>query len=67
MCEYLPTSNFEWNNDEWNTDKILQLKDDAETGYLFSVNISLNKSLHEHFNNYPLFPEALTIKSKNSN
>ena len=67
MCEYLPTSNFEWNNDEWTKEKILQLEDDGDIGYLFSVNISLDKSLHSHFNNYPLFPESLAIKSRELN
>ena len=63
-CEYLPTSNFEWNNEEWTKEKIFLLEDDAETGYLFAVDISLNKSYHPHFNNYPLFPESLAIKSR---
>ena len=60
VCEYLPVKDFEWNNDEWSTDewskeKILLLEDDAKTGYLFSVDISFNKSYHQHFNNIPCF------------
>ena len=30
MCEYLPQSNFKWNFEEWNTDKILSLDDKLE-------------------------------------
>ena len=26
MCEYLPQGNFKWNNEEWTTDRILQLE-----------------------------------------
>ena len=64
MCQYLPIKNFEWDNNEWTKEKILLLEDDAEIGYLFSVNISLDKSYHPHFNNYPSFPESLAIKSR---
>ena len=55
VCEYLPVEDFEWNNDEWSKEKILLLEDDAKTGYLFSVDISFNKSYHQHFNNIPCF------------
>ena len=33
MLQHLPTCNFKWNNDEWTTEKILNLDDRAETGY----------------------------------
>ena len=39
MCEYLPQSNFKWNTEEWNNNKILSLNDEGETGYLFDVKI----------------------------
>ena len=38
---------------------MLSLSDNAETDYLFSVNFSLDESLHPHFNNYPFCPESL--------
>ena len=67
VCEYLPIKDFEWNKDEWTKEKILSLSDDAKTGYLFSVNLSLDESLYSHFNNYPLFPELLAIKTRDLN
>ena len=67
MWKYLPIKDFERNNDEWSKEKILLLEDDAKTGYLFSVDISFNKSYHQHFNNYPLLPESLAIKSRDLN
>ena len=27
MCEYLPQSNFKWNTEEWDNDRILNLRD----------------------------------------
>ena len=43
---------------------MLSLSDNAETDYLFSVNFSLDESLHPHFDNYPFCPESLAIKSR---
>ena len=50
MCQYLPTDNFKWDNEEWNLEKILELKDDSSTGYLFDVNVSYPEELHDNFN-----------------
>ena len=63
MCQYLPTGDFKWNNDKWDTNKILNLKDDAEIGYLFVVDISYPEELHDYFNQYPPLPENMTIKN----
>ena len=46
MSQYLPEKNFSW-DDEFTTDKdmntikekIMNLKDDASTGYIFDVNL----------------------------
>ena len=62
MCQYLPVGDFKWNTDEWDTDKILNLKDDAEIGYLFDVNVSYPEELHDYFNQYLPLPENMTIK-----
>ena len=67
MCEYLPVKNFKWNSDEWTKEKILSLDDEGSTGYLFSVDLSLDDSLHDHFNNYPLCPESISIKKDDLN
>jgi hypothetical protein len=67
MCEYLPTKDFEWNEEKWTEEKIMKLNNKGSTGYLFSVNLSLNDKYHDHFNNYPLCPESISIKKNNLN
>ena len=67
MCQYLPYKDFKWNNEIWNEIKILELIDNQNTGYLFEVDITLDKNLHNHFNQYPLFPENLCVNKDNLN
>ena len=63
MCEYLPQNNFKWNTEDWNTDKILNLNDEGETGYLFDVNyLHYLEELHDLHNGYALGPENKAIK-----
>ena len=71
MSSYLPRCNFKWNNEEWNTEKIMNLKDNDTTGYLFDVDLKYNfddiektKELHDLHNGYPLAPENLSIKKE---
>jgi hypothetical protein len=67
MCQHLPYKNFKWNTDEWNKEDIMKLGDKDDTGYLFEVDITLPDELHDHFNNYPLFPENISIKKSELN
>jgi hypothetical protein len=67
MAKFLPLKDFKWNTDEWNTEKILNLKDDAETGYLFNVDLEYPEELHDLHNNYPLCPERSCIKKEDLN
>ena len=62
MCEYLPQSNFKWNTEEWDNDRILGLRDDAKKGYLFDVNLHYPETLHDTHNGYALGPENKAIK-----
>jgi hypothetical protein len=64
MCQYLPTGEFKWNEDKWDTDKILELKDDSDIGFLFDVDVSYPEELHDKFNNYPPLPENMIIKKE---
>ena len=64
MCQYLPTGNFKWNDNKWDTEQILKLKDDSETGYLFDVDVSYPEELHDYFNHYPPLPENKVIKKE---
>ena len=63
MVSYLPQGNFEWNNDIWTNDKILQIKDDASTGYLFDVDIHYPEHLHDLHNGYALGAENMKISN----
>ena len=67
MSSYLPVKNFEWNNDEWTTEKIMKLDDKGEKGYLFAVDLHLPDNKHDYFNNYPLCPENISIKKNELN
>ena len=62
MCEYLPQSNFKWNTEEWDNDRILSLRDDAKKGYLIDVNLHYPEELHDLHNGYALGPENKAIK-----
>ena len=71
MSQYLPEKNFSW-DDEFTTDKdmntikekIMNLKDDASTGYIFDVNLEYPPHLHDLHNEFPLCPEQLLIKDE---
>ena len=63
MCQYLPTGDFKWNNEEWDIEKILDLKDEANMGYLFDVDVSYPEELHEYFNQYPPLPTNMEVKT----
>jgi hypothetical protein len=62
MCEYLPVRNFEWNEEKWDTERILKLDNKGETGYTLSVDLHIPEKLHDYFNNYVPCPENVVIK-----
>ena len=63
MSCHLPEKDFKWNNDEWNTDRILALDDFGNTGYLFEVDLHYPKELHDLHNGYALASENINIKN----
>lgn len=67
LGRYVPYKNFKWNTEEWTTEKILNLKDEADKGYTFEVDLEYPVELHDLHNNYPLCPESLTVKKQNLN
>ena len=67
MIQYLPYAGFEWNEDKWNSKKIASLKDDADIGYTFSVDLSIPTDKHDYFNNYVPLPITQTIDKKDLN
>ena len=62
MTQYLPQSNFKWNTEEWDNDKILSLTNEGTKGYLFDVNIHYPKELHDLHNGYAIAPENKAIE-----
>ena len=64
MCQYLPYNNFEWNNNNWTIEDILNIPLDNEIGYLFNVDLEYPKELHDKHNDYPLCAENKTIKKE---
>ena len=77
MSKYLPMKHFKWNtNNDWvsefneekhyydNVDKILNIPDDSNIGYTFSVDLHYPDELHDHHNNYPLACENMQTKKE---
>lgn len=46
---------------------ILSLGDKDEKGYELEVSIHLPDNMHDHMNNYPMFPENVSVKKENLN
>ena len=67
MSRYLPTKDFKWNTEEWTKERIMSIKDDAETGYMFKVDLHIPEELHDKFNNYVPCPENIRIKKDDLN
>ena len=61
MSQSMPVKNFQWNADAWTKEKIMAIADDADTGYMFAVNLHIPESLHDKFNNYVPCPENIQI------
>lgn len=67
MMQHLPISDFQWCNEEFTSEKILNISDDAATAYIFEVDISYPEFLHNKHKDYPLLAEKMTVPgTKNS-
>ena len=64
MSVYLPIGNFEWNNEIWNKEKIMNLDNEGKKGYLFKVDLHYPEELHDLHNGYALGCENSTIKKE---
>ena len=67
MSRFLPTKDFKWNTEELTKERIMSIKDDAETGYMFKVDLHIPVELHDKFNNYVPCPENIRIKKDGLN
>ena len=54
MSQYLPYKSFEWNNNNWTKEDILNIPSDNNICYLFNVDLEYPKELHDKHNDYPL-------------
>ena len=61
MSQYLPVGDYQWNNDDWTVERILNLKDDFKTGYIFEVDLEYPAEIHDKHKYYPLCPERKLI------
>jgi hypothetical protein len=61
MSSYLPYKDFHWNTEEWTAERILELGDKGDTGYLFEVDLHYPNHLHKLHNGYALCSENKII------
>lgn len=60
MTQHLPIRNFEWCTEQFDVDKILNIADDSETGYIFEVDLEYPDNIHDLHSDFPFCPEHLT-------
>ena len=54
MVENLPSGNYEWNKEIWTNEKLMNISEDNDIGYILEVDIHVPKEKHDYFNDYPL-------------
>ena len=58
MNQKLSVGCYKWENiEEWNEERIMNITDDDERGYIFEVDLEYPKEIHDRHNLYPLCPE----------
>lgn len=66
MMQHLPIKGFQWCEKEFTADDILNIPDDADTGYIMEVDLDYPESLHDLHNDYPFCAEnKLVPNTKN--
>ena len=62
MSRYLPESDFKWLSSEELSDfDVSKISDESDIGYILEVDLSIPKTLHDKFSDYPLAPESMVI------
>ena len=68
MSQPLPTHSFLWVTEEERLEdlyrNILQLKSDAEEGYIMEVDLEIPLHLHDYFNEYVPAPEHMSVRKE---
>ena len=63
MSQKMPYDNFEWVEEEQLSQMdVSTLPEDADTGYIFEVDLSYPQSIHNLHSDYPLAPESRTAE-----
>ena len=62
MMQKLATGGYMWEDvNNWNEERILNVKDDTERGYIFQLDLEYPKEIHDEHNQYPLCPERKKV------
>jgi len=64
MSQYLPYKDFKWCTDEEIEDlekELFNIPDNSDIGYTLQVDLEYPKDLHDKHNDFPFFPEHLTV------
>ena len=62
MIQYLPTGGFKWvSEQELASFNVMEVDDEAETGYFVEVDLEYPPELHDLHSDYPLAPEKMMI------
>ena len=65
MSQPLPTGDFKWLNDDGElsslNEKLLNITDSSDVGYILEVDLEIPKNLHDYFNEYVPAPEHLSV------
>lgn len=61
MMQHLPLDDFQWCQDEFDVEKILNISDDSSTGYIFEVDLDYPQSLHDKHKDYPFCAENRVV------
>ncbi|XP_055306779.1 uncharacterized protein LOC129571042 [Sitodiplosis mosellana] len=64
MMQHLPHNNFQWSDVKFDRETILNLKDDADIGYVFEVDLDYPKELHDLHNDYPFCAQNMHVPGK---
>ena len=54
MAENLPSGNYKWNEEIWTNEKLMNILENNDIGYILEVDIHVPKEKHDYFNDYPL-------------
>lgn len=61
MMQHLPLKDFEWCQESFTVEQIMNLPDDGSTGYIFEVDLEYPKHLHNKHQDYPFCPENRNV------